>query len=102
MKKIFWYVLVPIGIILGLVWGVPRAIDWAREREAARMRAMEEQAQKAAEKLTKPAKDAIERSHSEALEVFQNAQRHRAQKIMEERGRELDQAGTEAEEDQEF
>ncbi len=102
MKKIFWYVLVPIGIILTLVWAVPRAIDRAREKEDARMRAMEVEAQKAAERFTKPARDAIEKSHSDALRVLPNEQRHRAQRIMDERGRELDRAGGDAQEEEEF
>ncbi len=97
MKKIFWYVLVPAGVIAALFWGIPRAVDRARDRENERMQQDREYANERAQEITRPAADTAggEPSLQDSIDAYTPPKvdvRDRAEEIMQNRGEELEQA----------
>lgn len=98
MKKLFWYILLPAGIIIALFRGVPYVVDWAKDRENARMRANQDYAEKRAREITQPAVDAAgsEPSLYDSIDSYTPPKvevRGRTQEIMDNRGEQLDEAG---------
>lgn len=104
MKKFFKYIVFPALLILAIFWAMTAGVNWARSRHQQRMKAMEDQAQGIAGELTKPATDAVQESWSDALDAYSppDIDKHRPQRLLNERVRELDEMDAQAREDAEF